>query len=135
VPFQITSIKRLLHATSELGGSTTVVEKQVVRTQERLNRGVDVNEQAFKPFKDPERYHKNSRPLEHAAMLFTDCKYDIERTLSGMDMRFILIGEAAKIAKYQNKMRKFIGWSKLDKDEIMRDLRQELGEAFRQWRG
>lgn len=130
---EVKSIRKLISATTDFGHSTHVVERQVVRTQERLNRGVDVFGNKFAPFKD-DRVRRNSRPLQRAARLFEGPRFDLVQTLTGQEFVATISGQAAKIANYQNVNRKFVGFSRQDRSEIREDLKFMIGNAFKNWR-
>lgn len=132
---EITSVKRLLAASFDLGLSTHTMEEQTRRTQERLNQGVDLEGGQFKPYKDPNRKHDNTRPLQRAAKLFDDAKYDVEKTSSdGLVLKMTIHGMAARIARYQNVMREFLGYAKSDRSSVRSEIKLMLSEAFRRWR-
>lgn len=129
--FKIMSLKRLIQASASLGNSTHVMEQQTARTQNRLNQGVDLDGATFKPYKDQTRAHPNSRPLEHASRLFESPHYDLTKTLSGCEIRMTITGEAARIARYQNVKRRFIGFARSDRGDVRQEMKHMLVEAFR----
>lgn len=128
---KITSLHRLLSATTDFGKSTKPVEHQISRVQARLSQGIDVEGNSFAPYKDQKRKHPHSRPLEHAAKLFEPTSFDLERNLTNSEFRASIHGQAARIAVYQNVRRKFLGYSRRDREEVMSDMKQTLREAWR----
>lgn len=130
---RITALKRLLSATSDFGGSVHVMEKQTERTQSRLSQGVDLGGQTFAPYKDRKRKHLNSRPLEHAARLFESPKYDLSRNLEGATMKMTITGMAARIARYQNFRRRFVGFARSDRPEVKREIFTMIADAYNKW--
>jgi hypothetical protein len=130
---QITTIRRLIAATTQLD-SSHVVEQQVRRIQERLDRGVDLEGQAFAPYKYPERQHDNDRPLQRASRLFESPTYTVDHEHGGTNFSGKIYGLPAKIAFYQNRMRKFVGYSRQDKEDAKENLMQSIADAFHRWR-
>jgi hypothetical protein len=128
---RITGIRRLIAATSTFGNSTHVMEEQTVRTQNRLKRGTDLFGASFAPYKYPEKPHLHSRPLEHAARLFQSPNYDISHFLNETEMRMTIYGRAAQIGNYQNIRRRFVGFARVDREEVKRDLWTTILEVFK----
>lgn len=131
---RITSISRLIAATTSFD-SSHVMEQQVRRTQERLDRGVDLEGQAFAPYKYPERQHDNDRPLQRAARLFESPNYIVDHEHGGTSFKATIYGLPAKIAFYQNRMRKFVGYSRQDRQDVKEEVVGMIAAAFRAWRG
>ena len=130
-----TSVKKLMAATSEMGGSTAPIKNQVGRIQARLNQGVTSLGQSMAPYKDPKRKYGNSRPLQRASRLFDSPEYSIEKTFSGVDMRATITGQAAKIAMYQNVRRNFLSFSEENAEEVGKDIAESISSAFNSFRG
>ena len=131
---EILSIKKLIAATSNFSHSPKVMENQAARTRFRLDQGIDVTGSVFAPYKDKTRTHPNSRPLQRAARLFESPRYDTTNVLGGSEFRMTITGQAAKIARYQNIRRKFIGFSAQDRSDVKRDIFSMISETFKRWR-
>lgn len=131
---RITAIQRLLDATSNIdGGLSRANQNQVQRIKDRLNQGVDVDGNAFAPYKDPSRY-KAPRPLSKAAHLFDGAELSIESKGSSKEATSTIIGMAARIAFFQNVYRQFMGNSTEDKRAAMRDIAESIKDGVRKWR-
>ena len=131
---RIHSIAKLIEATSQMSGATAAMEDQIYRIAARLNSGIDLDNRPFAPYKNTKVAHKNSRPLERAARLFEGPHYDTEHGGSGLELKATIFGNAAKIARYQNEKRRFIGYSQLDREEVREKLKQVLVENFKRLR-
>ena len=114
--------------------SSHVVEQQVRRIQDRLDQGVDLEGQRFAPYKYPKRQHDNDRPLQRAARLFEGASYSVDHEHGGATIKGTIHGIPAKIAFYQNRMRKFVGYSRQERQEAKEGIMATIAEAFRGWR-
>ena len=130
---QITAIRRLIAATTQLD-SSHVVEQQVRRIQERLDRGVDLEGQALAPYKYPEKQHDNDRPLQRASRLFESPTYAVDHEHGGTNFSGKIYGLPAKIAFYQNRMRRFVGYSRQDRQDAKEEIVEMIAAAFKAWR-
>ena len=125
-------VGRLIRAVDALNVSSLVAD-QVGKIKERLSRGVGLDGKAFSGFKNPDANHANSKPLQRASRLFDSPTFTFERGLASTEAKATITGQAAKIAYYQNKMRKFVGFSESDRAEARATLSQMLRSLFNQW--
>lgn len=132
---QITSIKRLIYASNNVGpGLQKSAERQVSVMKERVSSGTGVGGDLFAPYKDPSRYH-SPHPLAHAAKLFDNVDYKLGYGVGGaLEASATITGQAAKIALYQNLHRKFIGYSMTDKKQLFENIANSMREAAAKWR-
>lgn len=126
------SIKNLIHAVDSFPEHASVIQNQVRRIQDRLSSGKTTSGESFRDFKDKKVYHKNSRPLQRAARLFEGARIEHSKALVG-DVKFTasITGQAAIIARYQNSMRRFLGYSSSDRREVRNDFASAIIGAYR----
>lgn len=125
-------LKRLLGAITsvEQMEAGTVLASQVERMQTRLRNGVDIKGQQFAPYKE-DRPTNQIRPLHKAAKLFDDSTFHSSLTHSGTEYKLSLSGRAGTIAFYQNRNRRFFGFSDMDSDLVKAQFIEHLKEAMR----
>lgn len=128
----IKSIAKLLGAASSVRRSAApLMQQQVDNIQDRLDRGVDIFGNEFAPYLDQKRF-RGRRPLSRAASLFDGARVDASTSSQGgVEIRATIVGEAAKIAHYQNVKRRFLGYSLDDRREVMASIRKALAEGYR----
>ncbi len=133
---KIRSIQRLMYATSSVGqAGRPLMEAQIRRTRDRLNQGTDLFGNAFDGYKDDRPHPGHERPLMFASRLFDDMDYSVEpQPDGGVEIVGTITGEAAKIARYQNFNRRFLGFSTEDKVLSVRGVVGLIREAAKRWR-
>lgn len=129
---KINTISRLMSAASSVGqASESIMKQHIENTQSRLDHGVDIFGNEFAPYLDQERF-RGRRPLSRAASLFDEARVDASTSSQGgVEFRAAIVGEAAKIAHYQNVKRRFLGYSDEDRRDMVIGIRKALKEGFK----
>lgn len=127
---KIKSVDRLIAGVASLHTGLTLNE-QIATVRSRLDSGVDIRGAQFAPYKDPTRKRDNSRPLQRAAMLYQGASYHtVSSSVDGFEVRATITGQAARIAFFQDRMRKFHGFSQTDCREMRDRVVEELKKGI-----
>lgn len=129
---RINSLKALLYAVSEMRHATNLVENQVKSTQDRLNSGTDVDGKMFAKYKTV-RPSNQSRPLLLASRLFDGASLGSQEMFDGTFLQATISGNAAIIARYQNSMRRFVGFSDDDRRVARESALSIISENMKKW--
>lgn len=118
-------VRRLINAVDGVGSNTSVMSSQLSRIVDRNASGRDINGATFAPYL---RERKDGRqvPIVAGPRLLGAAQVGAVPSLDGADLRISVSGKAATIIAWQNRRRRFMGFSDQDRADVKRDLMDSI---------